>query len=322
MDFLKRITRWLCGILVPLMLLFSGCTAAFELLKSLEDLTLSDLEMLLSSLSGNTFEIPDAEFDDQSSLLQVYVIDCGQGDSIFAVFPGGETMLIDSSTQQAAKSVTDFLDAFGISEIDYVVATHPHEDHIGGLDDCLQKYKVGQIFMPAIEHTTASFERLLDAIEQQNLPIDVPEAGSYLVGNSDTEFSVQCLAPNGEKYEEINDYSIVLRIVYGDRAILLTGDAEAFSEAEMLEAGYELSADVLKLGHHGSSTSSSEDFIAAVAPTYAIASCGTDNDYGHPHREIRAMAQELGWTFYRTDTDGTVAILTDGEKLAVQPLGK
>lgn len=278
--------------------------------------------MLLSSLSGNSFEIPDEDFSDNTALLQVYVIDCGQGDSIFAVFPSGETMLVDGSMQSDAKSVTEFLDAFGISAIDYVVATHPHEDHIGGLDDCLQKYKVGQIFMPAIEHTTASFERLLDAIEGQNLQIDVPKAGEYIIGSADTEFSVQCLAPNSEEYEEMNNYSIVLRILYGDRAILLTGDAEAFSEEEMLDAGYELSADVLKLGHHGSSTSSSKDFITAVAPTYAIASCGKDNDYGHPHREIRAMAEKLGWIFYRTDTDGTVAILTDGDKIAVQPLGK
>lgn len=319
---MKRITRWICGILAPILLLFSGCTAAFELLESLEDLTLSDVEMLLSSLSGNSFEVPDEDFSDKTALLQVYVIDCGQGDSIFAVFPSGETMLVDGSTQADAQSVTEFLDAFGISAIDYVVATHPHEDHIGGLDDCLQKYKAGQIFMPAIEHTTASFERLLDAIERQNLQIDVPEAGEYIIGNANTEFSVQCLAPNSEEYEEMNNYSIVLRILYGDRAILLTGDAEAFSEEEMLDAGYELSSDVLKLGHHGSSTSSSKDFITAGAPTYAIASCGKDNDYGHPHREIRAMAEKLGWIFYRTDTDGTVAILTDGNKIAVQPLGK
>ncbi len=307
---------------MPLILLFSGCTAAFELLKSIQDLTLSDLEAILSSLSGNSFEIPDAEFDDNAALLQVYVIDCGQGDSIFAVFPSGETMLVDGSTQADNKSVTDFLDAFGVSAIDYIIATHPHEDHIGGLDDCLQKYKAGQIFMPAIEHSTASFERLLDAIEQQNLMIDVPEPGAYIIGSASTEFSVQCLAPNSQEYEEMNNYSIVLRIVYGDRAILLTGDAETLSEEEMLAAGYELSADVLKLGHHGSSTSSSEAFIDAVAPTYAIASCGKDNDYGHPHREIRAMAKNLGWVFYRTDTDGTVVILTDGDKISVQALGK
>ncbi|MBE6952222.1 MAG: MBL fold metallo-hydrolase [Ruminococcaceae bacterium] len=319
---MKRIKRWICGLFVPILLLFSGCSVAYELLKSLDELRLSDLEQLLSSFLGDSVELADANFDSDAPLLQVYVIDCGQGDSIFAVFPTGETMLVDGSTQDNAKDVTKFLDAFNISAIDYVVATHPHEDHIGGLDDCLAKYKVGQIFMPAVEHTTVSFERLLDAVEAQNLQIDIPEAGEYIVGDKNSTFSVQCLAPNSAEYEEMNNYSIVLRIVYGERAVLLTGDAEALSEEEILAAGFDVSADVLKLGHHGSSTSSSEEFIAAVAPTYAVASCGKDNDYGHPHREIRSLAQKLGWIFYRTDTDGTVAILSDGNEISVQALGK
>ena len=319
MFFLKRIARWLCGILMPVILLFSGCTTAFELLKSLQDLTLSDLEQLLSSLSGNTFEIPSGDFDDNTPLLQVYTIDCGQGDAIFVVFPSGETMLVDGSTQSAAKSLTDFLDAFGISEIDYVVATHPHEDHIGGLDDCLQKYKFGQIFMPAIEHTTASFERLLDCIEQQNLTIDVPVAGEYLIGSSGEAFSVQCLAPNSEEYEEMNNYSIVLRIVYGERAILLTGDAEALSEAEMLAAGYELSADVLKLGHHGSSTSSCEAFMRAVSPSLAAISCGADNSYGHPHRETIEKLEYFDIKYHRTDLVGDIVYICDGSNISLRP---
>ena len=314
--------RWLFGLCLPILLLLGSCTVAKDLLQSLENLSLSDIEGVLADLSKDDVTLDDAEFVDGAALLQVYVIDCGQGDSIFTIFPDGKTMLVDGSTQEGSDEVLKFLGAFNISKIDYVVATHPHEDHIGGLDECINTYAVGQVFMPDITHTTASFERVLDAIEAQNLLIDVPKPGEYIIGDTKSEFSVQCLAPNREKYDDMNNYSIVLRLVYGDRAILLTGDAEEFSEKEMLKAGYELSADVLKLGHHGSSTSSSQKFVEQVSPKYAIASCGKGNTYGHPHFETISKAQSNGWTFYRTDTDGTIAILTDGSALSVQALGK
>ncbi|MBR4868545.1 MAG: MBL fold metallo-hydrolase [Clostridia bacterium] len=314
--------RWLFGLCLPILLLFGSCTVAQDLLQSLENLSLSDIENVLSGLIKDDVVLDDAEFSEDAALLQVYIIDCGQGDSIFTIFPDGKTMLVDASTQSGSDEVLDFLSAFGLSGIDYVVATHPHEDHIGGLDECINTYTVGQVFMPDITNTTASFERVLDAIEAQNLPIDVPNPGEYIIGDAKSEFSVQCLAPNREKYDDLNNYSIVLRLVYGERSILLTGDAEELSEKEMLKVGFELSADVLKLGHHGSSTSSSAKFIEQVSPTYAIASCGKDNDYGHPHSETLSKAKANGWIFYRTDTDGTVAILTDGSAISVQALGK
>ena len=291
----------------------SGCEQAATFL---------DLLPGSASVSENTdtavSDVPASSGD----LLEIYVIDCGQGDSIFLSLPDETTMLIDGSTQSEAEAVLDFLDALDVRRLDYVVATHPHEDHIGGLDDCIEALEVGEVYMPDVVNTTQAFENLLSVIEEKNLAVTVPAGGEYLIGHAASDFSIQCLAPNQAEYDELNDYSIVLRIVYGERAVLLTGDAETVSENEMLMAGYDLSADVVKLGHHGSSTSSSEPFLRAVFPSYAVISCGADNSYGHPHQETLDLLSRFGISPFRTDTDGTVLIATDGIELTVRALGK
>lgn len=273
----------------------------------------ADTSVLSSSASGSTSAASGGE------LLSVFVIDCGQGDSILAELPNGENLLVDGGPGSNTEQVLDFLASRSTDKIDYLVATHPHEDHIGGLDDVIDTYPVGEVYMPDITATTQAYSNLLEAIDKKGLKLTVPESGEYLVGDAGSEFSVMCLAPNASEYDDVNNYSIVLKLRYGSRSVILAGDASKESELQQLSAGYDLSADVLKIGHHGSDSASTENYLKAVNPSAAVISCGAGNTYGHPHASVLSRLERLGVTVYRTDTQSTIAIVTNGTSLTITP---
>ena len=256
--------------------------------------------------------------------LQVYYFDVGQADSELICLPTGEHILIDASTSSTQEELVRQLRSLGAETLDLVVATHPHADHIGGMAAVLEALTVEQIVMPVTSDsstpTTQTYEALLDAIGEEGLTVTPAQAGEEIWNGGGA--SLQVLAPNAQSYDDLNDYSVVLRLVYGADSFLFTGDAEETSEEEMLSRGYTLSATVLKCGHHGSETSTSQPFLDAVRPQYAVISCGVDNDYGHPDQVTLDRLEAAGAEVFRTDLQGTIVAFTEGSGVTMTALGK
>lgn len=243
--------------------------------------------------------------------LEVHFIDVGQGDSIL-IKQDKNNMLIDAGDNKYEKPVVAYLKNIGVTELNYVIGTHPHADHIGGLDAVINSFDIGKVIMPKVTHTSKTYEDVLLAVESKNLKITPPVVGdTYKLG--DAIFTI--IAPNSEKYSDLNNYSIVIKMKYGENILLFTGDAETLSEKEILENGQSIKADILKIGHHGSYTATSIEFLDRVDPDYAVIQVGKDNKYGHPHIEIIERLEDKKIVIYRNDINGNIIAICDGKNI-------
>lgn len=244
-------------------------------------------------------------------ILRVTYIDVGQGDSTYITFPDGENMLIDGGSNNSM--AYDYLKGEKVSKIDYLVATHPHEDHIGGLAEICENTKTNKVYLPDVSASTKIYNRFLTALDKGNCDVNVAEEG-VLIKETDN-LRVEILSPVESEYDNLNNYSAVVKITYKDVSFLFTGDCEADAE-ELLDFS-KVEADVLKVGHHGSKSSSSRDFINAVNPKYAVISVGENNSYGHPNDKVLERLADIEAKVYRTDVLGDICVTTNGTDINI-----
>ena len=242
----------------------------------------------------------------------MHFIDVGQALSVL-VECDGQFMLYDGGNVDDGSLVVSYLQKQGVEELQYVFCSHAHEDHVGGLAAALAYFPANHVYSPVTEASTKCFRDFVKYTQQQGLQVEVPAVGTtWPLGSA----SVTMLGPVAQ-YNDTNDTSIVLRIDYGSTSFLLTGDMEKTAESDLVASGANLKADVLQVGHHGSSTSTGYAFLNAVLPEMGIISCGVNNKYGHPHEETLSILRDAGVDVYRTDLQGTITIGSDGQNYTV-----
>ncbi len=270
--------------------------------------------LLLCSCSVTINEQSPPQKD--SNTLSVHYLDVGQGDSIFVELPGGSSMLIDAGVSRLGESITSYISSLGYDKIDYLIATHPHADHIGSMAYIVDNMDIGEIYMPKVSTNTKTFESLLESISSKGLKIKTASAGVNII--DDEQIVADIVAPVKIDDDELNNCSAVIKIKFKNTSFLFTGDAE---KEELEDITADISADVLKVGHHGSRTSTGKKFLAMVNPEIAVISLGKDNDYGHPHKNTIKCLNKINAEIYRTDKDGTIIVTSDGQEISVQTGG-
>lgn len=280
---MKKIYKRFLNVLLVAFILFGGITA----------------DSMLSSASGA-----------KAGKMEVHYIDVGQGDATL-VTCDGHAMLIDAGDYSKGTAIQNYLQKQKIKKLDYLILTHPDSDHIGGAPVIITKFEIGRVFISNYEKDNKTYQKLIQALDNKRLKYTTPETGTqYALGTA----KITILAPNDD-YDNPNDASVALMLQNGKNKFLFTGDAGEDAEQDILETDIDLSADVYKAGHHGSSTSTSQDFFEAVSPSCAVISCGEDNSYGHPHAETLNTFRMNGVKVYRTDEDGTIIATSDGKEI-------
>lgn len=301
---MKKIGSMLFVFFLSIALLLSGCDAKSEV-SSLESTSAAVSQTSRTSTENTTKP-------KQQELMKVHFIDVGQGDSIFIELPDKRSMLIDAGESKYGKTVVNTIKAAKKDRLDYVIATHPHSDHIGGMSEVIKSFEIGSVFMPEVSRTTTTYKNLLAAIQSKGLKINTAQAGVNIINTDNLKADI--LAPVKDNYKDLNDWSAVLKLTYGSTSFLFMGDATATSESDITG---NVKADVLKAGYHGGRTATSDSFLTKVSPEYAVISVGKGNPYGHPTAEVLNKLTKANVKVYRTDLSETLVFTSDGKEITV-----
>lgn len=293
--------------LLLLLLLLTGCTTAMPAAtETAAAPTAAPTETVILTL-------PPTEAPAESALegLTVHFIDVGQADG-FLLECDGEYAVIDGGYPEGGEKMVEYMTELGVEKLELVVGTHAHGDHIGGLPLVLDTYPTANVWSSVIPFTNDYVRNFRNAVAAQGIPLHVPEVGEVFELGGTT---ITVLGPVKTDYEDLNDTSLVLMVQYGDIRFLFTGDMEMIAETDLLDSGADVKADVLKVGHHGSYSSTGYRLLREVAPTYAVISVGGNNDYGHPHKEPMSRLRDADVTIYRTDKMYDIVAVTDGKDI-------
>ncbi|MGB4589405.1 MAG: ComEC/Rec2 family competence protein [Clostridiaceae bacterium] len=306
-TFLSRFSVW--GMIALFIIVSTTGIGQNELKSILSKVIRLETATIVSN--DHVERVPDLNLEGKE--LKVHFIDVGQADSIFIELPNSQSMLIDAGETGNGPEVVSYIKNAGYQTLDYVVATHPHADHIGGMATVIEELSINKFFMPKKEQTTKIFEKMIDALTTKS--VEVYTAKSGVVIFEEGALRIEIVAPTSDTYSDLNNYSAVIRLTYGENSFLFTGDAEVDSEEQISQ---NLEADVLKVGHHGSDSSTSRDFLNRVNPKYAVISVGEGNKYDHPSPSVISKLEEAGVEIYRTDLLGTIVFQSDGHNISIQ----
>lgn len=286
--------------------------------------------MYSSYLEFGNAEVTDAaaeSFISRDADLEIHFIDVGQGDCSLIKWEGAAA-LIDCGEAEYSDTVLNYIKKQGVEKLDYIIASHPHSDHMGGMSEIIENVEVGTVIAPKVPAemtpTSKSYEKFINALRDKGIKLTAAKPGTVYTLSGKTALSADKIPPKIEilapvdDYSDLNNYSVTAKLTYGTTSYLFTGDIENKAEKDILESGTDVSADVLKAAHHGSSSSSDEEFFEAVSPEICVIQCGEGNSYGHPNADTLKLFDEHGAKVYRTDLNGTVSVYSDGEEIIVR----